>query len=186
MKHILVDVGRVLMLPKQDVQFTDKDKSILKHIEPYRHRLEIGEIKYESALEGINKIRKPMIHANDYYNVLNQNAEYNHELVNFIKKQDAKAHIASNSFQYFINRFVLENQVTEWADKIISSDAIKSKKPDKDFYLKAIQMIRASFNDCYLIDDKEENVEAFKNLGGSGITYKTNNETIEDLNKWLK
>ena len=192
MKHLLVDVGRVLILPVPGRKVTTRQKKILKLITEYRDALETGKINYENALKLINEYQTEIvlpfkkIYPSEYYNTLNKHSMYNIELVDYIKTIDAKNHVATNSFEYFINRLVEEYKLNEWTDKILVSDAFKAKKPDIIYFQKAMKTINAKPADCFLIDDKKENVESFMKLGGNGIIYENNEKTFEVIEGWIK
>lgn len=68
---------------------------------------------------------------------------------------------------------------------ILSSEE-KCRKPETLIYQRALVRAGVAAPDAVFIDDKSENIEAFKRLGGHGIVYSAHSPNTQDLQRQLK
>jgi len=75
---------------------------------------------------------------------------------------------------------VLASHFARPEQAILSSEE-KSRKPERLIFERALA--RSGFDpvDCVFIDDKQVNVQAFKDMGGNGIVYSARSTPIEKL-----
>lgn len=70
-------------------------------------------------------------------------------------------------------------------EQVILSSEEKSRKPEPLIFERALARCGFEPADCVFIDDKEVNVEAFKNMGGNGIVYNARSTPIDELMQQL-
>ncbi len=91
----------------------------------------------------------------------------------------------------------LINEGSEWAkyklevphfDKFfkvnIISGEIGLEKPDKEFYLKALEILNAKPEECIFTDDKKENCDAAETVGIKSIVFTNAAQLKQDLQKY--
>ncbi len=83
-------------------------------------------------------------------------------------------------FKFFKNNF----GVFKYMERFILSFEQKYRKPEEKIYRKAIKYAGLPARKIIFIDDLEENIEAFKKLGGNGIIFKGINNLKKELVKF--
>lgn len=78
-------------------------------------------------------------------------------------------------YKFFISEF------RELFDYVITSGELHLKKPDLKFFKKSLEIIEAEPEECFFIDDEQENVESAKKLGIEAIVF----ENVHQLKKEL-
>lgn len=76
-------------------------------------------------------------------------------------------------------------KIEKFVDKIYSSATIGLRKPDPKIFKYVFSKENLKIGQALLIDDKERNVIAAKDLGIKAIVYKNPEQLKEDLNKFL-
>lgn len=71
--------------------------------------------------------------------------------------------------------------LADLADGVINSSLVGVAKPDRRIYEMAAEKARARPDRCLFVDDREENVEAARELGMTAVLYRT----VNDLEKAL-
>lgn len=59
-------------------------------------------------------------------------------------------------------------------------------KPNKEIYIRLFENFNISPEECFFIDDKEENINMAKTLGMKGFTLDIKNYVLDKLNENLK
>ena len=99
-----------------------------------------------------------------------------------------------NELNRSFNIATLINESFEWAQypldvsdfrkffkEVITSGDLGISKPDKEFYLKALEIIKATPEECLFIDDREENCTSAQNLGIDSIVFRNSEQLRKEL-----
>jgi putative hydrolase of the HAD superfamily len=89
-----------------------------------------------------------------------------------IKNRGHRLALLSNTCPIHIDWIAKHFQVLEFFDDLFYSFELKSMKPDKDIYLKAIKALGVEASDCFFTDDLQDNVKAAKELGMNAVVFK--------------
>ena len=65
------------------------------------------------------------------------------------------------------------------------SPEVKEAKPKPKIYQIGLDKLQVSPGEALLVDDVEENVGGFRNMGGHGIVHKNNHQTMQELSRIL-
>ena len=107
------------------------------------------------------------------------------ELMNNLKSNKYNIFILSNnnkeSYEY-LKKLPIFKSVDGW---IVSCD-YHIVKPNKEIYIKLFQTFNIIPEECFFIDDKEENINIAKTLGMKGFTLDVKNHGLDKLNEKLK
>lgn len=82
-----------------------------------------------------------------------------------LRKKGYKIYIATNNEKYRCEFVWNKVGLKKYFDGIFSSAEIGFKKPNKEFYLKVIALLKCAPKDIIFFDDDEENVESAKEVG---------------------
>lgn len=86
------------------------------------------------------------------------------------------------------NKLHFEEVLTRYDElkkfKQVTSYSAGYRKPEKEIYMKAVELTGCDISECLFIDDKKDFVDAFIRLGGQGIVHVPG--TRIDLNEYLK
>lgn len=142
----------------------------------------IGKLTMRDFLNEVNKSDL----TNDLIAIWTQEAlkttKLNTELLGIIDKlrKNYRLGILSDLTEsiYFTD---VELKIYDHFDSLFLSFKVGLKKPDKQFYLLALNEMKSQPAETIFIDDKAEYVNAAKELGLHGITYSGNNNLIEEL-----
>ncbi len=109
------------------------------------------------------------------------------KLAKKLKSEGYKLYILSNMGKSLTNTLRKLMDITLF-DGIAFSSEVHHMKPHKDIYEHAISMFNISPDESIFVDDREDNLEPFKGLGGHTFLfdYKNLNETIIKLEKFIK
>lgn len=98
--------------------------------------------------------------------------KYSKEIVEELKKQGYKLVLATLTPQYAIDIYndINENLISEFKiydvfDLVITYDDVTKKKPNPEVYLKAVEKMKASKEECLIVEDSLEGVKAANNAG---------------------
>lgn len=77
----------------------------------------------------------------------------------------------------------IEAEIMSWGlfDNVLTSAAIKCRKPELQSYSLVLDRIKSDASSCVFVDDKLENVMAAHSLGMKGILFKTSEETVTSI-----
>jgi len=106
------------------------------------------------------------------------------ELVKLIKKKGYKIVLLSNTDEYSA-RFFLD-KYPDLFNKTIFSCRVHSRKPEKEIYLKTLDILQLNSDEMVFIDDKQINIDVAKELGFNTILFINTEQFKADLNKFLQ
>lgn len=121
-----------------------------------------------------------------------------YELLDFLKENNIKTAICSSSPKSYIEKVLIECDFLKYFDFIISADDVKKTKPNPEIYLKAIEFLKVSNEDCFIIEDSFLGIESGKRAKIKVIAIKDerfyqnqNNadyifETFEEIKNFLR
>ena len=181
---ILLDIGGVLAIPKRE-ELDERSIYVMKQIKKIRSEIELGE-SYTRKLNELNQETSQKINENEYINILSKGSEYNADLVNKIKNEGFEIYLFSNIFPELFQDFENTTNIKNSIQGKILSYEIKTRKPQPEFYKKAIDIIQDKPENCIIIDDDEKNIEAGKELNFKGIVYKNNEQTLKEITEYIK
>ncbi len=107
------------------------------------------------------------------------------ELMKNLKSSKYNIFILSNNNKEaykYLKKLPIFNFVDGW---IVSCD-YHIMKPNKDIYIKLFQTFNIIPEECFFIDDKEENINVAKTLGMEGFIFDVKNQGLDKLNESLK
>jgi len=111
------------------------------------------------------------------------------EVVNQIRSKGYKVALLSNAGHELFEREIyrLYPYFKDLFDKIVISSEIKMVKPDPEIYLYTLDFIDSKPEECFFVDDNNENVTAAENLGIKSFVYTDVQSFVEYLetNKFL-
>jgi len=191
-KHLVLDVGNVLMHPggpKQDISERLQKNGINPEIawetySKYQIDLDLGKVDYEEVLKEYNEQANQSLTLEEYFTKLFDSLDLNTELIDFCKRSKLKKSILSNNHKW--NHIFLEKylKLSEWATVQVYSYEHGVRKPDSKLFKIFLDKIEESPEECLLIDDKDNNCKAAETLGMKTILF-TGNEILPELAKYL-
>ena len=107
------------------------------------------------------------------------------EMVELAQKAKIKhqTYVASNTdpihFPFLFLKYKWMSQFTGFA----LSYELKARKPEKEFFERALAKFRLQPSECAYMDDIEENVAAASALGINAVLYESPEQTIKELKK---
>lgn len=105
------------------------------------------------------------------------------ELVVRLKKENLKLAVASSSpidvIEYVINKLGL----IKYFDLIVTGDYVKRSKPNPDIFLYAAEKLSVKPNNCLVIEDSENGVNAAKNADMKCVGYKNLNSGNQNITR---
>ena len=82
------------------------------------------------------------------------------ELFNILDALNVKKAIATSSFEEFVKKVLEELGIADRFDEVITSDQVKESKPDPAIYLEAARKLRVLPENCLVVEDAENGVNA--------------------------
>lgn len=154
-----------------DLEYIDLGKETIKeHFDNCKFDFDINE-----------SIREILL---NYYRYRAFNTEMI-ELMNKLKRNNYKIFILSNNnketYEYLKKQTMFEC-VDGW---IISCD-FHIVKPNKDLYMKLFRIFNIKPEECFFIDDSEENIETGISMGMTCFLFDKENHGIDNLYKKMK
>jgi len=97
-----------------------------------------------------------------------------------IKKQGHNIYILSNMCAEIVD---VLNKLIDFSifDGVVFSCDVAMRKPELDFYNKALQIWSVSAKECLFIDDNQKNLTPFEQLGGKTYLFNKNNNYYEEI-----
>lgn len=137
--------------------------------------LDAGISDYEDSLQQAVKMVPECIRENviDFYENWYRHLlpiEETWKLIRELKSQGASLYILSNASVQFA-RHADFYEITKEFDGILFSAPVKMAKPDPAFYHHLFHTFHLNPNECFFIDDREDNIETGKSLGMNGIQF---------------
>lgn len=95
----------------------------------------------------------------------------------------AKMALATMSNRRVIDKLLLEKEVAEYFEFVISVDEVSEPKPDPEIFLRCAIELRTRPEDCVVLEDSIFGVKAAKNAKMKCIAVPTGAYSIEELRK---
>ncbi len=80
------------------------------------------------------------------------------EILQFLKNNNYKIAVASSSEKETIRRYLAKIKVLEFFDVIVAGDMVKKGKPNPEFYLKAVELLNVTKEQCIGIEDSNNGI----------------------------
>ena len=110
-----------------------------------------------------------------YVDLLPQTVDFIREL----RQTDAKIYLLSNASTYFAEWFSDREPIKDF-DGIVFSAPLKMAKPEPEIYQYLFNRFDLRPEDCFFIDDLEENIKTGKSLGMDGIVFTGDIEAVKN------
>ncbi|MCR5834722.1 MAG: HAD family phosphatase [Selenomonadaceae bacterium] len=197
-KNIVFDMGGVLVDYTADNatrHFTD-DEQIIREIHNVMFysqewlALDMGSMTDEKAISRIlprlssDKVREiakvTFEHWHEYNNVAREGVA---EIIEAIKARGQRVYILSNVSRRLTNTYKEVVPAPELYDGAFFSGEVLALKPQPIIYQFFFERFNLKPEDCFFIDDLQENVDASIKCGMNGYCFKSGNN--EDLKKVL-
>ncbi len=189
-KKLIFDWGDVLHFVKIEEIIKELSEKYSVEYEKFREserqerkRMDAGEISLEEYFSNMETSLGIKIDQEDFKKVFLKHISSNDELKEFIKKQKGKYKLVvlSNNSPLMWEICVKNEGLEKIFDEIFLSYKHKMKKPDPEFYKKAIGEDKPE--ECIFVDDKEICTEAAAKLGVKAVVYRTFPEFLEEMAK---
>lgn len=103
------------------------------------------------------------------------------ELIKRLYENNIKIALASSSPRYFIEKILMNLELIDFFEALVSGDEVLRSKPYPDIYLKAATLISVDPKECVAIEDAAAGVKAAKAAGMYTVGYKNPNSGNQDL-----
>jgi HAD superfamily hydrolase (TIGR01509 family) len=103
------------------------------------------------------------------------------ELIKRLYENNIKIALASSSPRYFIETVLMNLELIDCFEALVSGDEVLRSKPYPDIYLKAATLISVDPKECVAIEDAAAGVKAAKAAGMYTVGYKNPNSGNQDL-----
>ncbi|MFL1673616.1 HAD family hydrolase [Paenibacillus dendritiformis] len=105
------------------------------------------------------------------------------ELIFDLKKNNILIGLASSSPRAFINEVLRKYNFFEYFDSIISGEEVTKGKPAPDIYLEVSNQLNSKPNECWVLEDSKNGVQAAKAAGMKCIGFINQNSGNQDLSR---
>jgi HAD superfamily hydrolase (TIGR01509 family) len=99
--------------------------------------------------------------------------------LNDLKVNGIKMGIGTAAMKFKTNAILEELDLKHYFDVIVSAEEVKKGKPDPETYLKAVEMLDLKINECFVIEDAPNGIEAAKAGDIKCIAITTTHEKSE-------
>jgi beta-phosphoglucomutase len=144
---------------------------------PTKKKLEMYSKEYglpESLHSFINELKQSFTIDEIF---LNSKPNFRHEQVlSYLKKNGFKLALASNSIRETIEVSMRRTSLIDYFDVVLSNQDITNPKPDPEIYLTAISKLGLSPNECLIVEDNENGIQAAKASGSYLLEVKNVND----------
>ena len=116
---------------------------------------------------------------------------FNHQYaLSQLKREGYKIGVCSNSIRNTIETMMKLSSLDSYLDVIISNQDVAEGKPDPEMYLKAMNILDVSSDECLILEDNEHGMIAARASGGhlmkigvpDNVTYQSIKSTISQIN----
>ena len=141
---------------------------------------DLGKVTYDGLIDSIaeefNICRQTVV--DDW----NSFIKLNEELIPMIEKIKETASVAllSNASKGFVESLFDKYSLTYLFDKMVVSCNIGMAKPDKEIYRYCVSLFDTEFDEIYMIDDNQINLDGLETIGITPILF-TGNESVKGL-----
>ncbi|MFD3274433.1 HAD family hydrolase [Paenibacillus dendritiformis] len=105
------------------------------------------------------------------------------ELIFNLKKNNILIGLASSSPIAFIKEVLRKYNFFEYFDSIISGEEVTKGKPAPDIYLEVSNQLNSKPNECWVLEDSKNGVQAAKAAGMKCIGFINQNSGNQDLSR---
>lgn len=196
-RAVFFDFGGVLMrtefqTPRQHLaerfkmDYDDIDKLVFGSESAKRATL--GEINEDVHwMEMLKRVKLPASEMKSFRDEFFGGDVIDRTLLKYIRSLKNKVHVGliSNAWSG-MREFMVKEKLTDFFDSITISAEVKLAKPDSKIFELALQQAKVDAKEAVFVDDVKANIEASEKIGMKGILFKDSQETIEQLNKYLK
>lgn len=102
------------------------------------------------------------------------------DVLDWLKEQGKTLVLVSNSSRVQVDLIVSHYQLNNYFDCIITSDDVTKGKPDKEPYIKALQLSELKKSEIWVVEDSLTGINSAKNAGLNYIAV--NNDNIPNEN----
>ena len=93
------------------------------------------------------------------------------EILEYLQKK-YKLHIITNGFEEIQTKKMINSNIHHYFDKVITSESVGVKKPNPKVFDYALQVVKATSNECMMIGDNlEADIQGAINCGIKAIHY---------------
>ncbi|MDC3195161.1 YjjG family noncanonical pyrimidine nucleotidase [Flavobacteriaceae bacterium] len=97
------------------------------------------------------------------------------EILDYLK-ENYKLHIITNGFEEIQTKKMINSNIYHYFEKVITSESVGVKKPNPKVFNYALQMVKATPNECMMIGDNlEADIQGAINCGIKAIHYNSEN-----------
>ncbi len=192
-KNIVFDMGNVLMEYNPDRALdafleTPEDKALIRRElfeGPEWIQGDLGYIADTDRFEGVSKRVPPRLHKAlrkcvdgwPVYMAVKPEAQ---RFCAYVKEKGYRIYVLSNASDAFYQYFPQFAPLNYFDGIVVSSD-IRLIKPDIEIYRYFLRKYELKAEECFFIDDREENVEGARAAGMQGHVFCEDFETIREL-----
>jgi HAD superfamily hydrolase (TIGR01509 family) len=163
-------------------EFSAKELESIFYIPEYR-KFSIGEIEEKELISIFLKKNNIPLSIEDYIKIFKKGIEAiegMNEILKFLSEKFILVTLINEGSEWANYKLDVSNFRKFFKTNIISGD-IKLRKPDFEFYKKALETINANPEECLFIDDQEKNCEAAIKLGIKSIVFKNSEQLKKEL-----
>lgn len=92
---------------------------------------------------------------------------FNHEYaLSRLHNEGYKIAVCSNSIRKTIKLMMDKASLSQYIDLIVSNEDVKKAKPDPEMYLSAMSKLNLNPENCIIVEDNPNGIEAGKRSGG--------------------
>lgn len=104
---------------------------------------------------------------------------FNHEYaLSKLKSEGYKLAVCSNSIKNTIDIMMGMSALDKYLDLKLSNEDVSQSKPDPEIYIKAMEKLNLSPEECLIIEDNENGIKAAKSSGANLLAVKS----VDDVN----
>tara|TARA_Y100001933_G_C18952449_1_gene544409 strand:+ start:205 stop:828 length:624 start_codon:yes stop_codon:yes gene_type:complete len=116
---------------------------------------------------------------------------FNHQYaLSRLHKDGYKIGVCSNSVKQTVDLLMRLSSLDQYLDFMISNQDVKNGKPDPEMYIKAMKNLNVTPDECLILEDNENGIQAALASGGhlmkiglpSEVTYENINSRIKKIN----
>lgn len=115
----------------------------------------------------------------DYQNLFRKDILFT---LDYAKKHELSLAVASSSKHQHILDILEACNIKDYFDVINSGESLKQSKPNPEIYLKTLNELKISSNECLAIEDSYYGIAASVSAGIKTIAYKENRMNIDQSN----
>lgn len=107
------------------------------------------------------------------------------EILQFLKSNNYKIAVASSSEEETIRRYLTKIKILDFFDIIVAGDMIENGKPNPEIYLKAVELLNVSKEQCIGIEDSNSGILSVYRAGLKPIMIPDLEQPTEEVKNIL-